>query len=145
MCFYALIKQQGRILLRLDEIEARAKAAGNGLEHPSGETEPDELPLNARFPGFTLPDLKGRAIALENFCGKRVLLVHWNFECGYCQFIARDLADLDSGLEKRNVQLVLLTCGDSESNQRQAAEHGLKCSMLLIDNEKSPSPFSNQG
>ena len=145
MCFYALVKQQGRILLRLDQIEGRTKVAGSALEHPSGETESDELPLNAHFPAFRLPDLKGRTIALEDFCGKRVLLVHWNFECGYCQFIARDLADLDSGLEKRNVQLVLLTYGDSESNQRQAEEHGLKCPMLLINNEKSPSPFSNQG
>src|SRR5205807_5044156 len=117
MCFYALIKQQGRILLRLDEIEARTKAAGNGLEHPI-DTESDALPPNAPFPAFGFPDLRGRTVALADFCGKRVLLVHWNFECGYCQFIARDLADLDSGLEKRNVQLVLLTYGDSESNQR---------------------------
>src|SRR2546430_16950102 len=87
------------------------------------------FPLNAHFPAFRLPDLKGRRMALEDFCGKRVLLVHWNFECGYCQFIARDLADLGSGLEKRNVQLVLLTYGDSESNQGQAAEPGLKCPM----------------
>src|SRR5437588_11804266 len=104
MCFYALVKQQGRILLRLDQIEGSTKVAGSGLEHPSGETESDELPLNAHFPAFRLPDLKGRTIALEDFCGKRVLLVHWNFECGYCQFIARDSNGQAKRASRRNPQ-----------------------------------------
>src|SRR5437016_963289 len=83
--FYALAKQQGRILLRLDEIEDRAKVAGTGPENLSDQTEPDGLPLNSPFPAFKFPDLRGRTVALGDFRGKRVLLVHWNFECGFCE------------------------------------------------------------
>ena len=85
--FYALAKQQGRILLRLDQIEESAKVAGTGPENPGDQTEPDGLPLRTHFPAFKFPDLTGRTVALEDFRGKRVLLLHWNFECGFCESI----------------------------------------------------------
>jgi len=143
--FYALAKQQGRILLRLDQIEESAKVAGTGQENPSDQTEPDGLPLKTHFPAFKFPDFRGRTVALEDFRGKRVLLVHWNFECGFCESIARDLGQLDTSLQEQNVQLVLLTYGSSESNQEQVAEHGLKCPVLLINDKDRPAPFANQG
>ena len=143
--FYALAKQQGRILLRLDQIEDRAKVAGTGPENLSDQTEPDGLPLNSPFPAFKFPDLRGRTVALGDFRGKRVLLVHWNFECGFCESIARELGQLDTSLQERNVQLVLLTYGKSGSNQERVAEHGLKCPVLLINDEDRPEPFANQG
>src|SRR5207237_10627383 len=106
--FYALAKQQGRILLRLDQIEESAKVAGTEPENPSDQTEPDGLPLKTDFPGFKFPDLKGRTVALEDFRGKRVLLVHWNFECGFFESIASDLGHFDTSLQERNVQFVLI-------------------------------------
>ena len=143
--FYALAKQQGRILLRLDQIEESAKVAGTGPENPNDQTEPDGLPLKTHFPAFKFPDLTGRTVALEDFRGKRVLLVHWNFECGFCESIARELGNLGTSLQERNVQLVLLTYGDSGFNQEQVAKHGLNCPVLLINDEDSPAPFVNQG
>jgi len=143
--FYALAKQQGRILLRLDQIEESAKVAGTGPENPSDQTEPHGLPLKTHFPAFKFPDLTGRTVALEDFRGKRVLLVHWNFECGFCESIARELGHLDTSLQERNVQLVLLTYGDSGSNQEQVSEYELKCPVLLINDENMPAPFANQG
>ncbi len=145
MGFYALAKQQGRILLRLDKIDESRKIAGTGPENPSDRTEPDGLPLKTYFPAFKFPDLRGTRVALEDFRGKRVLLVHWNFECGFCESIARELGQLDTSFQERNVQLVLLTYGDSQSNEEQAAEHGLKCPVLLITDEDRPAPFANQG
>src|SRR6266567_5635444 len=132
MGFYALAKQQGRILLRLDKIDESRKIAGTGPENPSDRTEPDGLPLKTYFPAFKFPDLRGTRVALEDFRGKRVLLVHWNFECGFCESIAPELAALDTGLEQANVALVLLAYGDSASNQKQAADHGLKSALLLM-------------
>src|SRR5205814_7778401 len=140
--FYQLVKQQGRMLLRLDELERNARAAGAGAEEAA---EPDGLPLGTDFPAFRFPDLAGRTVALEDFRGKRVLLVHWNFDCGFCESIARDLGQLDTSLQEQNVQLVLLTYGSSESNQEQVAEHGLKCPVLLINDKDRPAPFANQG
>src|SRR5436305_12502765 len=82
--FYALAKQQGRILLRLDQIEESAKVAGTGPENPNDQAEPDGLPLKTHFPAFKFPDLAGKTVALEDFRGKRVLVVDCNFECGLC-------------------------------------------------------------
>ena len=144
MCFYALVKQQGRILLRLDQMEVSAKGAGTGPESPTDQAEPDGLPPKTRFPAFRFPDLSGRTVALEDFRGRGVLLVHWNFECGFCESIARQLAHLDISLQERNIQLVLLTYGSCESNQQQVAEQGLKCPILLINDGDRPAPFANE-
>src|SRR6266568_4618783 len=143
--FYALVKQQGRILLRLDQLERNAKVAAAGAEDVSEEAEPAGLALATDFPAFQFPDLTGKTVALKDFRGKRVLLVHWNFECGFCDSIAPDLAALETGLEKANVALVLLAYGDAASNQKQAAEHGMKSRLLLMKDDRSPEPFSQQG
>ena len=143
--FYQIVKQQGRILLRLDQLEQNAQAARVGLEKPGEEAEPPGLPLQSDFPAFKFPDLAGRPVALEAFRGKRVLLVHWNFECGFCDSIAAELGRLETNFEKQNVQLVLLAYGDSRSNQEQAAEHGLKCPMLLMKDGEKAAPFEHEG
>src|SRR5437773_10948015 len=87
--FYALAKQQGRILLRMDQIEESAKVAGTGPEKPNDQTEPDGLPLKTHFPAFKFPDLTERTVVLDDSRGKRVFLGHWKYECGFCQSIAR--------------------------------------------------------
>jgi peroxiredoxin len=84
-------------------------------------------------------------VALKDFRGKRVLLVHWNFECGFCDSIAAALARLETNFEKQNVQLVLLAYGEAQPNQEQAAEHGLKCPILLMKDQEKPAPFEQEG
>jgi len=143
--FYQIVKQQGRILLRLDQLEQNAQAARVGLEKPGEEAEPPGLPLQSDFPAFKFPDLAGRPVALEAFRGKRVLLVHWNFECGFCDSIAAELGRLETNFEKQNVQLVLLAYGDARSNQEHAAEHGLKCPILLMKDGEKAAPFEHEG
>jgi peroxiredoxin len=143
--FYQIFKQQGRILLRLDELEQNRPGAGAALEKPGEQAEPGGLPLHCDFPGFRIPDLAGRAVALEDFRGKRVLLVHWNFECGFCDSIAPELARLETGFERQNIQLLLLAHGEAQSNQAGAAEHGLKCPILLIKGQEKAGPFENEG
>ena len=70
---YQTMKQQGRLLLRLDSIDDR-------LRHLSQSRNPAPLaglPTGEPFPTFKLPDLSGKKVALEEFVGKRVLLVNW--------------------------------------------------------------------
>ena len=143
--FYQLVKQQGRILLRLDALESSPKATESVPQNLSEETEPDGLPIGTDFPSFVFPDPTGEAVTLEDFRGKRVLLVHWNFECGFCAAIAPELARLETSFEKRNVQLALLAYGDAESNRAQAAAHGLKSPILLLQDHEKPAPFEHRG
>jgi peroxiredoxin len=141
--FYQLVKQQGRMLLRLDRLErdVQADSGAHGAKHQS---EPDKL-LGTDFPSFEFPDLYGRTVALEDFRGKPVLLVNWNFECGFCDAIAPELSRLQGGLERQKVQLVLLSYGEPGSNRKQAAEHGLKCPILLPKDPERPRSFDQQG
>jgi peroxiredoxin len=142
--FYQLVRQQGRILLRLDKLEESAQAADSGAYGAKKEAGLDEF-LGTDFASFRLPDLSGQAVALEDFRGKKVLLVNWNFECGFCDAIAPELARLQGSLEKQNVQLILLSYGDLGSNRKQASAHGLKCPILLPKDDERPQPFDHQG
>lgn len=142
--FYQLVKQQGRILLRLDKLEGTPQPSAAPVQPAAHEPREDEF-VGTEFPAFKFPDLDGKTIALEDYSGKQVLLVNWNFDCGFCDLIAPELAKLDSSLQKRNVQLLLLSYGEPESNRKQAQEHGLKCPILLPEKHRRPKPFEHQG
>jgi peroxiredoxin len=143
--FYQIVKQQGRILLRLDQIERSAQAAEIKPEKPVEEAEPVGLPLETVFPAFSFPDASGKTVALGEFRGKRVLLVHWNFQCGFCGSISPELTRLEAAFEKQSVQLVLLASGDAQSNRDEAAKHGLRCPVLLRSGREIAGPFEHEG
>ena len=142
--FYQLVKQQGRILLRLDELERAVTSGRNNVAQPE-QAAPEGMPLGSVFPDFELADLSGKTHALSEFRGRRLLLVHWNFDCGFCEAIADDLARLESGLEAQNAKIVLLASGDESSNRDQAASHGLRSMILLLNGKEIPKPFKHQG
>jgi len=96
-------------------------------------------------PPFSLPDLSGRVVALEEFRGRQVLLVHWNPGCGFCDLIAPDLARLESNLQERNIQPVLVSHGAPEANRKLAEEHGLNCPILLLKDSQTLEVFGNEG
>jgi peroxiredoxin len=143
--FYQVFKQQGRILLRLEQLELNSPTAQARLEKSGEQAEPAGLPLQSDFPAFSFPDLTGRAVALEDFRSRRVLLVNWDFECGFCDSIAPQLARLEAGFEKHKVQLLLLAHGEAPANREGAAEHGLKCPILLMKGREDAGPFQHEG
>lgn len=122
---YQLIKQQGRMLLRLDHLDHEGAHAGAARAQSAG------LPVGTPIAAFRMPDLTGKQVALEDFRGKQVLLVNWSPQCGFCDQIAPELARLEPDLHKRNVQLVLVSSGKAEANRKLAEEHGLNCPILL--------------
>lgn len=132
---YAILKQQGRILLRLDAIEKAAP------EPP----QPQGLDVGTEFPTFSLPDLEGNPVSLAAFRGRRLLLVHWSAQCGFCDLIAPDLVRLQPDFQARHVQLVLLAHGEAEANRKLAEEHGLTCPILLYRGKKVPEPLAHLG
>src|SRR5690242_1638412 len=85
---YQVVKQQGRILIRLDAIEQRMNAGEQAAE-PAG---PQGLEVGTEFPAFTLPDLDGNPVSLADFRGKNVFLVHWSPGCGFCDLVAPEIA-----------------------------------------------------
>jgi peroxiredoxin len=137
--FYQLVKQQGRILLRLDALERNLPATAN--EH----AQVDGLPLGSVFPNFELPDLSGKMRALAEFKGEQLLLIRWSFDCGFCEAIADDLVASEGDLQKRNARIVLLASGDEASNHDHAAQHGMNMPILLLRDRPTPEPFAQRG
>jgi peroxiredoxin len=83
---------------------------------------------------------------LAEFKGKRVLLINWNPQCGFCDRIAPELAGLYSGLQQRNVQTLFLSHGDAASNRKLAEEYGLRAPILLLkEGPNALKVFENQG
>jgi len=143
--FYQLFKQQGRILLRLDRLEHPPHSPHAQQELSDQQAEAGGLPVQSDFPPFALPDLTGRLMNLADLRGRRVLVVHWNFECGFCDSIAPQLARLESAFAKQNAQLLLLAHGEARPNLDGAAEHGLKCPILLMQGKEETGAFEQEG
>jgi peroxiredoxin len=143
--FYQLLKQQGRILLRLDDLEQGATLRlATQAEH--AEQEPTGLSVGTQFPAFRFPDVAGRAVGLKDLEGKRALLVHWSVECGFCAAIGKDLALLEDAFIKQKVQLVLFSQGEASANRKQAKHLGLKSPILLAkDGSEALEAFSDFG
>jgi peroxiredoxin len=150
---YQVVKQHGRILLRLDELDRRlAQPSPTSVLLPlasvgSQTREPEQsgLRVGTRFPSFRLHDLAGNQVSLDNLLGQQVLLVHWSPDCGFCDVIAPDLANLQADFQKRDVALVLVAHGESESNRLLAEKHGLDCTILLLARSQRLEGFERMG
>jgi peroxiredoxin len=132
---YQLVRQQGRLLLRLDHVERRL-----GLDprrslaldaDPAGDPASSGLAVGTEMPAFELPDLEGRSVTLEQLRGRRALLVHWSARCGFCAQIASELAALAPQLDRSGVRLLLIGHGPAADEEELAREHGLEGSLLI--------------
>jgi len=89
---WQLLRQNGRILLRLDDLEKRL----DELEFGSAD-QPEGLPLGSDAPAFELTDLAGGRKALAQFRGQPMLLIFFNPECGFCREMMPKLATFSAG------------------------------------------------
>ena len=86
---WQLLRQNGRLLLRLEELEKRLDA----LEFDEGDGLAG-LPLGNEAPAFELPDLAGERKSLAQYRGQPLLLIFFNPDCGFCRDLAPKLAAL---------------------------------------------------
>jgi peroxiredoxin len=137
-----VLRQQGRLLLRVEALEDRlgADGASSPTDHARGG-----LPLALAFPPFRLAGLDGGEFQLEDLRGRRVLLVHWSPECGFCRRIASDLAGLQDALRRRRTELVLVSYGTPEANRALMEEHGLDCRVFLQHDGETVEGFAHMG
>jgi peroxiredoxin len=127
-----MLRQHGRILQILETLE-------EGVEELHAEKMQAEaaagLLAGVPAPPFELPDLAGRLTTLEEFRGRRVLLIFFSPECAYCQEMADQVAALPwDGSDGRPVPL-LVSAGDAGKNQAFMDEHGIRCPVLLQGDE----------
>src|SRR6266516_4610305 len=95
-----LLRQNGRILLRLDALEAQLQQLGTPARTGTAAPSSSALPLGSAAPEFELKDLRGERVSLSRFRGRRVLLVFFSPQCGYCARLVPEQAQ--SGLAVRD-------------------------------------------
>src|SRR5437764_8366636 len=107
---WQLLRQNGRILLRLDDLEERLHELEFGEAEELSDRSSDDranrfgtrslartrinrsgLKAGTRAPAFRLPRLEGGEVSLEKLRGARVLLVFSAPHCGPCNALAPEL------------------------------------------------------
>jgi peroxiredoxin len=122
---YQLVRQNGRILLRLEAIEKRLANRPAEDRH-----KPASLTIGTPAPDFELPDLNGVRRKLSHFRGQDVLLIFFSPKCGYCTNMAADLAALAvDGVGGRAIPVVV-TNGDADENRKLIEQFGIRCVVL---------------
>jgi peroxiredoxin len=137
--FYQLVRQNGRILLRLEAIEKRLAQSGATPARRQG------LPVGSAAPDFDLPDLSGGRQGLSQFRGRKVLLIFFGPRCGFCTKMLPDLAALSpEGTDGLPVP-VLVTSGGVEANRRLMEKHGVRCPVLIQEKTEVAARYQAQG
>jgi len=105
--------------------------AALGGKRPVEESkiERNGLPAGTPAPGFRLPLLYGGELSLEEYRGRKVLLVFSDPNCGPCDQLAPPLERQSRA--SGDVQVLMLSRGELEANRAKAAQHGLTFPILL--------------
>jgi peroxiredoxin/uncharacterized membrane protein YphA (DoxX/SURF4 family) len=127
-----ILKQQGRILLRLDGLDA--KSAG-GATAGQSQAMVAGLPIGSPAPTFRMNSLNGEALTLENLLagGKPVLLLFTNPNCGPCQALLREVSSWQHQ-HSAKLTIALVSEGTAADNRAKIPERGL--SRVLIQQKR---------
>jgi len=142
---YQFMRQNGRILLRLEAIDGRLSPRGQPQRR-----EPAGLPLGTVAPDFELPDLTGTSRRLSDFRGRSLLLIFFNPNCGFCSRMAGELAALpcsadDTASHGEWTMPIVVTTGDADENRRFFEEQGIQCHVLRQDEMEIASQYGVHG
>lgn len=137
-----LLRQQGRMLIRLDALEAAQPGRGGPSQpmpvpgHPNGHAR--GLAIGIPAPEFTLPALDGTAISLRELlaAGRPVVLAFGDPGCGLCTELLPELARWRDEHGDR-MSLVLISTGTAGANRKTAARYGSGLVLLEQDREVS--------
>src|SRR5579862_5563467 len=124
---YHLLRQNGRLLLRLEAVEE--KLGLNTLAEPG-------LPVNAAAPPFRLTALDGPAVTLEALlkARHRLLLIFTEPECNPCDALMPEVGRWQNEYAER-LSVVLISRGGADAHRAKALRHGLSNILLQSDRE----------
>jgi peroxiredoxin/uncharacterized membrane protein YphA (DoxX/SURF4 family) len=119
----SLLRQHGRLLLRLDQLEA---SSGHSAPPAPASPKAASLPVGAPAPEFSLPGLHGETVTLAALraAGRPVMLVFSDANCGPCTALMPDVAAWQRE-HASTLTIALVSGGDPAMNRAKAAEHGL--------------------
>jgi peroxiredoxin/uncharacterized membrane protein YphA (DoxX/SURF4 family) len=125
-----LIRQNGRLLARIEALERRATPNAPVAAPLRG------LPIGTTAPAFQLAGLRGETLTLESLraADMPVLLTFSDPQCGPCNALMPDLGRWQREHASR-IAIALISRGSVEANRNKASEHGVRSVLLQNDRE----------
>jgi peroxiredoxin/uncharacterized membrane protein YphA (DoxX/SURF4 family) len=144
---FQVMAQQGRLLLRIEALEAERAATGIAPQPATtGNPAPPVtgLPVGTVAPAFTLPTLSGETIALQALraLGKPVVLIFSDPGCGPCNALLPEIGRWQRDYASK-VVVALISRGTAEANRAKVSEHGLRHVLLQRDREVAQTYRAN--
>jgi peroxiredoxin len=139
-----LLRQNGRLLVRLEAVEATLAEGGSVLATSQNGTpvrqEAEGLPVGSEAPDFSLSGLYGETFTLEALRtpGKPVMMLFTDPGCGPCNAMLPEVGRWQEE-HREKLTLALVSRGEMEENKTKAQEHALKNVVLQKDWEVSES------
>jgi peroxiredoxin len=133
-----LARQHGRLLVRLEALEARLDAGDSEPSAPQEAPAAPEpgLPVGSPAPPFSLSGLHGETLTLDflRAAGKPVLLVFSDPGCGPCHALLPEIGRWQRD-HAASLTVALVSRGALEVNRATSAEQGLTHVLVQQDRE----------
>jgi peroxiredoxin len=137
-----LLRQNGRLLVRLEALEASLASGGSVAQSANGTpvNQAEGLPVGSEAPQFSLSGLYGETFTLEALRapGKPVMMLFTDPGCGPCNAMLPEVGRWQEEHQEK-LTLALVSRGEMEENKTKAQEHGLSNVLLQKDWEVSES------
>src|SRR5215212_3283542 len=136
-----LLHQNGRLLVRIETLEARPASGGAPQPSPNSSQQSQPvagLPVGSEAPPFYLNGLHEETLTLGSVrsSGKPVVLLFTDPNCGPCNALLPEIGRWQQEHQDK-LTIALVSRGDPEENRAKAQEHGLQNVVLQEDCEVS--------
>lgn len=131
-----VLRQQGRLLLRIEALEAQLAAGGPTPQPTAVQPQTAGLPVGTAAPAFALPGLYGETITLDflRAADKPLLLLFSDPGCGPCTALLPEIGRWQRYYVGK-LTLALISGGTPEANRSKVSEHGIMHVLLQKDRE----------
>src|SRR5215217_913023 len=138
-----LLRQNGRLLVRLEAVEATLAEGGSVVAPSANGSSVDQaegLPVGSVAPDFSLSGLHGETLTLNALrsSDRPVMMLFTDPNCGPCNAMLPDVGRWQEE-HAQKLTLALISRGEVEENKTKASEHGLRNVLLQKDWEVSAS------
>jgi peroxiredoxin len=129
-----LLRQNGRLLVRLETLEAMLAAGGVAAPSQNGmpaQSQQPGLPIGSQAPEFSLNGLYGETLTLDALRAtqKPVLLLFTDPGCGPCTALLPEIRRWQKEHAEK-LTISLISRGSLEQNRAKSTEHGLRDVLL---------------
>ena len=133
-----LLRQNGRLLLRLDSLEESLGVSSRPDEASGRSESASDAAVGTLAPGFTLPSLEGDAVSLDflRSAGTPVVLLFVDPGCGPCATLLPEVAGWQRDYADR-LRIAVVSRGTPERNAGKIGRSGVQPVLLQTGEELS--------